>query len=652
MADYAISNVPRRVVFAPSGVGPYSFTFEILTANDIAVYKGTTLLTLTTDYSVTINANGTGSVTLVASAGTSNIAIVGAKTIQRTTDFVTGGDFFANTLNDELDAQTIYIQQVAETAERSLKAPVTDPTSINMTLPIATTRANKYLSFDANGNPSVSEAFSNNYIGGAAVNPTADSSGNPLTIGDLYFNTTVSEMRVYTTLGWVSLTDFGGTVGTLTVVGTATLPTIVGPTTISSATLPSATLSNPTITGTGTAQLATLTTSGNASIGGTATVTGAASLSSTLAVSGATTLTGVTTLNGAATINNAATIGVNTTLGIAITSTTATTAITVASTTGFPTSGTIQIDSEIIAYTGTTATTFTGITRAQGGTVGATHLINTRVYTTGVKIKGSVDDPLVLNINSTEPALRVTQIGTGDVLRIEDAASPDTSRFSISATGGVTCNNSAVFNNNVSIAADVGIIIGTYGEQKFNSTNRILEATHDYTTDGPGFFQINRQLRLAADGAAIGPAIADYFTGNNAAALNTDSWYELEFNLLFTKTTAGTVTFTIAFNGAPTLVSADYYGSPLAGVGTVGASQTAALIKSNLAASALPVTGSLTTAVNHQYRIKAIVSTGTLATAVKLRVTSGAGTITPLASSTMKITKIDPAASIGSFTTF
>ena len=153
MADYAISNVPRRVVYAASGTGPYAFTFEILAASDIAVYKGDTLLTLTTDYSVTINANGTGSVTLVVTAGTSNITIVGSKTIARTTDFTTGGDFFANTLNDELDAQTIFAQQVAETAERGLKAPVTDPTDINMTLPRKADRAGKYLAFDANGNP-------------------------------------------------------------------------------------------------------------------------------------------------------------------------------------------------------------------------------------------------------------------------------------------------------------------------------------------------------------------------------------------------------------------------------------------------------------------------------------------------------------------
>ena len=150
-----ISNVTRRVVFAPSGTGPYAFTFEILAATDIEVYKGDTLLTLTTDYTVTINVNGTGSVTLVLTAGTDNITIVGARAIERTTDFVTGGDFFANTVNSELDSLTIFAQQNAEAVTRSIQAPVTDPTTIDMTLPTKTDRAGKYLSFDTDGDPEV-----------------------------------------------------------------------------------------------------------------------------------------------------------------------------------------------------------------------------------------------------------------------------------------------------------------------------------------------------------------------------------------------------------------------------------------------------------------------------------------------------------------
>jgi len=157
-----ISNVVRRAVYAPTGaggVGPYPFTFEILAATDISVFKGDTLLTLTTHYTVTINANGTGSVTItsaglaLAPVSPTQYAIIGNRTIARTSDFVTGGDFFANTLNDELDQQTIFAQQNAEGLNRALQAPQTDPASINMVLPAKTARALKTLSFDVNGNP-------------------------------------------------------------------------------------------------------------------------------------------------------------------------------------------------------------------------------------------------------------------------------------------------------------------------------------------------------------------------------------------------------------------------------------------------------------------------------------------------------------------
>ena len=160
---YPISDVTRRIVYTGSaGVGPYSFSFEILANTDIAVYKDSTLLTLTTNYTVTINANGTGSVTLVvaATAG-NNITLVGNRAIERATDFVTGGDLFANSLNDEFDSLVIFSQQTDEKAERGLKAPVTDPTDINMVLPSKTSRAGKTLAFDSLGNPTVGEDIGN-----------------------------------------------------------------------------------------------------------------------------------------------------------------------------------------------------------------------------------------------------------------------------------------------------------------------------------------------------------------------------------------------------------------------------------------------------------------------------------------------------------
>lgn len=169
---YPISDVPRRIVYSGSaGVGPYAFTFEVLAASDIAVYKNQTLLTLTTDYTVSINTGtGTGTVTLVVAAtGSDTVTLVGDRAIQRTSDFVTGGDLFANTLNAELDAQTIYAQQIDEKAERAIRAPVTDPTTINMVLPPQADRAGKILRFGSNGDPEVSSIST---ISG----PTTDSS--------------------------------------------------------------------------------------------------------------------------------------------------------------------------------------------------------------------------------------------------------------------------------------------------------------------------------------------------------------------------------------------------------------------------------------------------------------------------------------------
>lgn len=252
-----ISNVTRRVVYAASGTGPYNFSFEILANTDVAVYKDDLLLTLTTNYTVTINPNGTGYVTLTATpTGATQIAIVGNRTIQRATDFVTGGDFFANALNDELDQQTIFNQQNSEGLARSLQAPQTDPTSINMVLPRSTVRAGKTLAFDSSGNPTTGETVGDNrgdwttatayvkrdivkdttngniyyantahtsvgtlpistnadvtkwdllvdntaaylYLGAKASDPTLDNYGQPLVVGALYYNTVSNQTKVY-----------------------------------------------------------------------------------------------------------------------------------------------------------------------------------------------------------------------------------------------------------------------------------------------------------------------------------------------------------------------------------------------------------------------------------------------------------------------
>src|SRR6056300_454514 len=109
-----ITDQLRRIVYAGNGTtGPFSFPFEVINETDLGVYVNSTLLTITSDYTVSLNADGTGSITLVIGTTLSDeptssdsIGIFGNKGIQRQTDFTTGGDLFANSLNDELDAQT------------------------------------------------------------------------------------------------------------------------------------------------------------------------------------------------------------------------------------------------------------------------------------------------------------------------------------------------------------------------------------------------------------------------------------------------------------------------------------------------------------------------------------------------------------------
>ena len=179
MTTYSINAVTRRVVLSGSaGTGPYAFTFEIISNTDVAVFLDITQLTLTTDYTVTINSNGTGSVTL--NTGTTNVpnaptnantvTIVGARPIERTTDFVTAGDLKASSLNEQLDALTIFDQQISERVDRALIGNISDPTNLSMEIPKASDRASKFLAFDSNGAAiaATQGAFEGNWSSGRA----------------------------------------------------------------------------------------------------------------------------------------------------------------------------------------------------------------------------------------------------------------------------------------------------------------------------------------------------------------------------------------------------------------------------------------------------------------------------------------------------
>lgn len=155
MADIPINEVTRRVQFTGNtGTGPFAFTFNILADDDLVVYKNFVLQTITTDYTVSTNANGTGSITLTSALIASDVlTIIGGRALERTTDFVTAGDLLASSLNEQLDSLVIMAQQLDEKLDRSVKVDIGDQFT-DLSLPAKADRLGTVLAFNAtSGDP-------------------------------------------------------------------------------------------------------------------------------------------------------------------------------------------------------------------------------------------------------------------------------------------------------------------------------------------------------------------------------------------------------------------------------------------------------------------------------------------------------------------
>jgi hypothetical protein len=225
MSDIPINPVTRRVQFTGNtGLGPFAFTFNIYVASDIAVYRNAVLLTLTTDYTVTIAGNGTGSVTLTGSgSGTTltlndSLTIVGARQLARTTDFVTAGDLLAVSLNEQLDSNVIMSQQLDEKIARSIKFDQFD-TYTTATLPAAADRASKILAFDVNGDIDVllaSDFFGNGILGANYVTNTATGTGSQVAFGLTVSPGSKNNVQVYIDGVYQNKTSFSISAATIT----------------------------------------------------------------------------------------------------------------------------------------------------------------------------------------------------------------------------------------------------------------------------------------------------------------------------------------------------------------------------------------------------------------------------------------------------
>jgi parallel beta-helix repeat protein len=152
-----------------------------------------TLKTLTTHYTVTLNADGTGSITFTSGnfpTTSQTVTILGNAPLSRTSVYTSGGNITATALETDFDTNVMVQQQQQELIGRTIIAPPSDPSSINMTLPNTTNRADKLLAFDATGNLSVQSASV--LAGGAVVGANFTNNVFTGTGSQTVFTTTVA----------------------------------------------------------------------------------------------------------------------------------------------------------------------------------------------------------------------------------------------------------------------------------------------------------------------------------------------------------------------------------------------------------------------------------------------------------------------------
>ena len=163
----------------------FPFAFKVFTAADVVVVKlevstsVETVLTLTTDYTVTLNpdqnGNPGGSVRLVAGnlATGFNLVITSALEPLQGTDLTNQGGFYPEVINDALDKAVILHQQQQDELDRSIKFSLTNTIGSLEISESAAGRANKVLAFDNSGEFQVAQElgiFRGDWVSGGVYN--------------------------------------------------------------------------------------------------------------------------------------------------------------------------------------------------------------------------------------------------------------------------------------------------------------------------------------------------------------------------------------------------------------------------------------------------------------------------------------------------
>ena len=134
MATFSVNDTARRVqsiVGSSNRAGPYTFNFQVNATSELKVYQNDTELTLSTQYSATLNSDGTGSITFIDNSGSGGtdytpaqndrITIIGDQPLSRTSVFTTGSVITPAALETDFDNVVIRQQQLKEITDRSIQ---------------------------------------------------------------------------------------------------------------------------------------------------------------------------------------------------------------------------------------------------------------------------------------------------------------------------------------------------------------------------------------------------------------------------------------------------------------------------------------------------------------------------------------------------
>lgn len=158
----------------------FAFTFKVFAASDLQLVRTltstgvSTTLTITTDYTVTLNADQNaapgGSITLTSALATGYTLIITSDIAAlQATDLTNQGGFYPRVITNALDKLTILVQQALSILGRSLQFPLSD-TNYNPTLPAKAQRVGRVLAFDeTTGDPAPGPTIVDVGTVGAAV---------------------------------------------------------------------------------------------------------------------------------------------------------------------------------------------------------------------------------------------------------------------------------------------------------------------------------------------------------------------------------------------------------------------------------------------------------------------------------------------------